>query len=67
MSIATILRVFRNSCIITERGEFKIGRVFVNAKEAAKARYYYYRTENGIAIYARQGRAGKLLFAVAGK
>jgi hypothetical protein len=67
MSVVTVLRVFRNSRLITERGELKISRVFDDAGAAGKARYYHYRTENGVAIYARRGRAGKLLFAVAGK
>jgi hypothetical protein len=64
MSIATVLRVFKNSFLITERGECKISRVFDNAGAAHKVRYYYHGTENGIAIYARKGRKGKTTFAV---
>jgi hypothetical protein len=64
MSIVTVLSVFKNSSIITERGEFKISRVFDNAGAANKARYHYHGTENGIAIYARKGRNGKTTFAV---
>jgi hypothetical protein len=31
MSVITVLRVFKNSSLITERGEFKISRVFDTA------------------------------------
>jgi hypothetical protein len=61
MSIATVLRVFKNSSLITEQGEFKISRVF----DDGKARYRYYCTENGIIIYAQRNKTGKSLFAVA--
>jgi hypothetical protein len=37
MSIATVLRVFKNSSLITEQGEFKISRVFDNGRAANKA------------------------------
>jgi hypothetical protein len=66
-SVATVLRVFKNSSLITERGEFKISRVFNDAKAAHKARYQYHCTENGIAIYVRRTNAGTSKFAVAGK
>jgi hypothetical protein len=64
MNVATVFRVFKNSSLITERGEFKISRVFNDGKAANKARYRYYRTENGIAIYARRDKTGTSLFAV---
>jgi hypothetical protein len=64
MSVATVLRVFKNSSLITERGEFKISRVFNDGKAASKARYHYHCTENGVAIYARNGGKGKSTFAV---
>jgi hypothetical protein len=67
MNAVTVLKVFRNSSLITEQGEFKISRVFDDGKTAGKARFVHYRTINGIAIYARHGRAGKLLFAVVDK
>jgi hypothetical protein len=67
MNIATVLRVFKNSSLITEQGELKISRVFDDDKAANKARYRYYRTENGIAIYARRNKKGKSLFAVVDK
>jgi hypothetical protein len=49
------------------RGEFKISRVFTDDKAANKARYRYYRTENGVIMYARRDRAGNALFAVVDK
>jgi hypothetical protein len=64
MSVATVLRVFKNSSLITEQGEFKISRVFDNGGAARKARYHYHCTDNGIAIYARRDKTGKSLFAV---
>jgi hypothetical protein len=65
MSVATVLRVFKNSSLITEQGEFKISRVFNDGKAASKARYRYYCTENGITIYALNRKKGKSTFAVA--
>jgi hypothetical protein len=67
MNIATVLRVFKNSSLITPQGEFKISRVFDDGKAANKARYYYHCTENGIAIYARNSGKGKSTFAVIGQ
>jgi hypothetical protein len=64
MSVATVFRVFKNSSLIAPQGAFKISRVFDDAKAAAKARYHYHCTVNGIAIYARHGRNGKAAFAV---
>jgi hypothetical protein len=64
MSIATVLRVFKNSSLVTEQGEYKISRVFDDGKSANKARYRYHCTENGITIYARRNKTGKPLFAV---
>ncbi|MDR1315337.1 MAG: hypothetical protein LBK13_00570 [Spirochaetales bacterium] len=67
MNITAVLKVFKDSTLITERGKFKISRVFTDDKAANKARYRYYRTENGVAIYARRDRAGKRIFAIVGK
>jgi hypothetical protein len=64
MNVTAVLRVFKNSSLITERGEFKISRVFDNAEAAKKARYRYHCTENGVTIYARRGRTGKSVFAI---
>jgi hypothetical protein len=64
MSIASVLRVFRNSTLITARGEFKISRVFNNRKTARKAWYQYYCTDKGISIYARRNKKGESVFAV---
>jgi hypothetical protein len=66
MSVATVLRVFKNSSLITAQGEFKINRVFNNRKAARKARYRYYCTDNGIPIYTRSNKKGKSVFAVIG-
>jgi hypothetical protein len=67
MSVAAVLRVFKNSSLVTEQGEYKISRVFDDGKAAHKARYHYYCTENGIAIYARRNKTGRSLFAVIDK
>jgi hypothetical protein len=64
MNIATVLRVFKNSSLITEQGEFKISRVFNDVISANKARYHYHCTDNGITIYARNSRKGTSTFAV---
>jgi hypothetical protein len=64
MSVATVLRVFKNSSLIIPQGEFKISRVFPSGKAARKARYHYHCTDNGVSIYARNGRKGKSTFAV---
>jgi hypothetical protein len=67
MSVATVLRVFKNSSLITPQGEFKISRVFPSGKAANKARYHYHCTDNGIAIYVRRNKTGRAVFAVADK
>jgi hypothetical protein len=64
--MATVLRVFKNSSLITAQGEFKISRVFNNRKAAGKARYRYYCIDNGISIYARRSKEGKQKFAIIG-
>jgi hypothetical protein len=65
MSVITVLRIFRGSSLITERGEFKISRVFDDGRAARKARYRYHCTEKGLVIYVRNNRNGKVRFAVA--
>jgi hypothetical protein len=67
MSIATVFKVFRNSSLITLRGEFKIGRIFPTKKAARKSRYYYHCTESGTDIYIYRSHAGKKRFALIGK
>jgi hypothetical protein len=67
MGIATVLRVFKNSTLVTAQGEFRISRVFPTVKAANKARYYYYRTENGAALYIRRASTGENKFAVVGE
>ncbi|MDR2785324.1 MAG: hypothetical protein LBB83_05365 [Treponema sp.] len=67
MSVATVLKVFKNSSLITERGEFKISRVFNDGRAANKARYHYHYTDNGIVIYSRRTTAGTSKFVVVDK
>jgi hypothetical protein len=66
MSVTTVLRVFKNSTLITPQGEFTISRVFHNRKAANKARYRYYCAANSIPIYARRNKKGKSIFAIIG-
>jgi hypothetical protein len=67
MGLATVFRVFKNSSLITTRGEFKISRVFDNVRAARKVRYHYHCTENDITIYTRRNKSGNQLFAVVDK
>jgi hypothetical protein len=67
MGITTVLNVFKNSSLITPQGEFKISRIFPSGRAANKAQYYYYRTENGAALYIRRSNTGKNKFVVVGK
>ncbi|MDR2785550.1 MAG: hypothetical protein LBB83_06515 [Treponema sp.] len=66
MSIAAVLKVFKNSSLVTEQGEFKISRIFPNGKAAKKARYIYHSSSNGIPIYTRRTVTGKTKFALIG-
>jgi hypothetical protein len=66
MGIATVLEVFKNSSLVTERGELKISRVFPNGKAAKKARYVYHCSDNGTAIYTRRTVTGKTKYALIG-
>jgi hypothetical protein len=67
MSVAAVLRAFKNSSLITEQGEFKISRIFDDVRAANKARYQYHCTENGVAIYTRRSKSGNQIFVVVGK
>jgi hypothetical protein len=67
MNVATVLRVFKNSSLITERGEYKISRIFDNGKAAKKAQYHYHCSKNGVTIYVRRTKTGNTTFAVVGK
>ena len=63
MNIATVLKVFKNSSIVTPQGEYKISRVFDNAGAANKAGYVHHITSGGIEIYvSRHKKAAR--FAV---
>jgi hypothetical protein len=67
MSVITVLKVFKNSSLITSRGEFKINRVFPTGKAANKARYFYYCSDYGVEIYSHRTRTGNSKFAAVGK
>jgi hypothetical protein len=64
--IAAVLRVFKNSSLVTPQGEFKISRVFPCCKSAKKARYHFFAIDNGIIIYSRRTITGLVKYAVIG-
>jgi hypothetical protein len=66
MSISTVLRVFKNSSLITAQGEYKISRVFPSRQKAKKAHYRYFGIDKGILIYSRRTRTGMIKYAVIG-
>jgi hypothetical protein len=63
MNIAAVLRVFRNSSLVTSRGELQISRIFSNRKSAKKAHYRFFAIDNGILIYSRRTRTGAVKYA----
>ena len=67
MNITTLLKVFKKSYLVTDRGELKISRVFLTYKAAKKAQYRYYRVYNGIVIYQKRTRTGPQKYAVIGE
>jgi hypothetical protein len=67
MNIAAVLRVFKNSSLVTSRGELKISRVFPTGKKAKKAQYRYFGMYNGTLIYSRRTKTGLITYAVIGK
>ena len=64
MNIAAVLRVFKNSSLITPQGEYKISRVFDNAGAANKAGYVHHITSGGVEIYVRGRHKKAVRFAV---
>jgi hypothetical protein len=66
MGLASIFRVFKNSSIVTDRGEYTISRVFPSRKEAKKARYCFYAVINGITIYRRRAGTDRITYAYIG-
>jgi hypothetical protein len=66
MCVTNIFKVFKNSSLVTERGEIKISRVFRNGKAAKKARYVYHCSDNGLTIYTRRTAVGKTKYAIIG-
>jgi hypothetical protein len=67
MGLATIFRVFRNSSLVTARGELKISRVFPNCKSAKNAQYRFCFMDNGILIYKRRTKTGRIKYACIGE
>jgi hypothetical protein len=67
MGLATVLRVFRNSSLVTSKGEIKISRIFPSRRSAKKARYRFFFTDNGITIYRRHGKTGRITYAYIGE
>jgi hypothetical protein len=66
MSIAAVLRVFKYSSLITPQGEFNISRVFPNRKSAKKAQYHFFSSDNGVIIYRRRTKTGRMKYAYIG-
>jgi hypothetical protein len=65
-NLATVLKVFKNSSLITTRGEYKISRVFPDRESAEKARYRFFAVDNGITIYRRRTKTGRIQYACIG-
>jgi hypothetical protein len=59
-------RVFKNSSLVTSRGEFQISRVFPDRTSAKKAQYRFFSIDNGIIIYSRRTGTGWMKYAYIG-
>jgi hypothetical protein len=66
MSVAIILKVFKDSSIITLQGEYEISRIFPGRQSAKKAQYRFCAVDNGIAIYRRRAKTGRTTYACIG-
>jgi hypothetical protein len=66
MSVATVLKVFGNSSLVTEQGEFKISRVFPDSESALKAGYRFFTAANGVIIYRRRSGTRPAQYACVG-
>jgi hypothetical protein len=66
MGLAAIFRVFKNSSLVTSRGEIKISRVFPDHKSAKKAQYRFFAVDKGIIIYRHHTGAGRMKYACIG-
>jgi hypothetical protein len=64
--LASVFRVFKNSSVITEQGEYTISRVFPSRKSAEKARYRFYAVISGVTIYRRRTGTGRVTYAYIG-
>jgi hypothetical protein len=67
MGLATVFRVFKNSSLLTARGELKISRVFPDGKSAKKAQYRFFFMDKGILIYQRRSKTGRTTYAYIGE
>jgi hypothetical protein len=65
-TVATVLKVFKNSSLITPKGEFKISRVFPDRESAEKARYRFFSVDGGVTIYRRRTKTGRIQYACIG-
>jgi hypothetical protein len=66
MGLATVFRVFKNSFLVTSRGELQISRVFPDRKSAKKAHYRFFAVDNGIIIYSRHTGTEQIKYAYIG-
>jgi hypothetical protein len=66
MGLAAVFRVFKNSSLITSKGELPISRVFPTCKKAKKAHYRYFGIDKDIIIYSRRTGTGLMKYAVIG-
>jgi hypothetical protein len=66
MGLATVFRVFKNSSLVTSRGELQISRVFPDHTSAKKAHYRFFAIDNGILIYSRRAGTGLVKYAYIG-
>jgi hypothetical protein len=64
--VVTVLKVFKNSSVITLGGEYKISRVFPSRESAEKARYRFFSVDGGITIYRRRTKTGRIQYACIG-
>jgi hypothetical protein len=64
--LAPVFRVFKNSCLITDRGEYTISRVLPSRKKAEKAHYRFYAVINGVTVYRRRAGTGRVTYAYIG-
>jgi hypothetical protein len=64
MSLANIFKIFPKSSLVTPRGDFMIDHVFKTNRAAKRAKYVYYFTYSGTAIFTRRIDGQKTKFAI---